>query len=158
MIRLLPSIILVIILCGCKSSDPEPVFESCIEGAYYNDDGAVYYVTCPEQDATKCKKTFKLIIEVKGYTGGDPGMLVIRSLTDTSVEKLEREVSMNSQKFQIQLINDRSIPTTHKVTFVLPATVTNCTVNDAPDFYTYDVDLPCGSQVGLKFTIICGDN
>jgi len=159
MIRLLPYILLVSVLCfSCRHSDPVPALEPCIEGAYYNDDGAVYYVTCPEQDVTKCTKIFKIIIDVKGITNGIPGMLVIRSLTATTVEKLEREVSMNSQKFQIKLTNDRSIPTTHKVTFVLPATVTMCTVNDAPDFYTYVVDTPCGSQLDLKFTIICGDN
>ena len=130
-----------------------PQTEPCVEGAYYNDNGSVYYVTCPELNPTKCINTLKFIFEVEGYKGDQLGKLTVISLTATTVKTIERIISMDGQKFEIRLSFDKSTPTTHNVKFELP--VSNCTVNDALESYSYTVDAPCGSQVDLKFNILC---
>ncbi len=154
MVRLRPYLVALIFLSvSCTKNDPAPQFEPCVEGAHYNDDGAVYFVTCPDLNPTKCIHFIKIIIDVEGFHNGPDGKLVIRRITSTTVEITERVVSLEGQKFQIELSYDKSEPTTYRVTFVLPKS--DCTVNNATDYYTYVVDAPCGSRVDLKFDIHC---
>jgi hypothetical protein len=156
MLRLLACLTFFIFLFfSCAKKDPVPQMEPCVEGAYYNDNGSVYYVICPELNPTKCVNILKFIFEVKGYNGGQLGKLTVTSLTSTTVKTTERIITMNGQKFEIRLSFDKSMPTKHNVKFELPES--NCTVNDALEFYSYTVDTPCGSQVDLKFNILCED-
>lgn len=146
-------ILFMVIALGCAKEDPQPEPQVCIEGEYKNEEGAVYYVTCPPANATVCERIFKFVIEVKGYNSNTPGKIVIRALTATTVTKTERIVGMHGQKFQMKTYHDITVPTTYRVTFELPPG--NCTVNGEPDFYTYVIDTPCGTQSDLKYDIEC---
>ncbi len=143
-----------IISCQNKS-DPIPSIEPCVEGKYFNDQGAVFYVTCPDLDAIRCKNALKIVIEVDGYYDGVLIKLIVISISATSVEKLERTINMEGQKFQLEFSHLKSEPTKHLVTLELPPS--NCTVNNELELYSYEVVPICGGQVDLIFDIVCED-
>ena len=143
-------------LASCIDIEPAPRAEPCVDGEYYDDDGGVYFVVCPVLDATRCKTSIKIIMEVHGFGGGPFAKVIVRSIVGNTVDKFEKLVGLQNQRFYLKLSHKKIVPTRYIVTFELQNN--DCIVNGEMDYFSYEVDPICGGQIDLKFVIVCGRN